>query len=100
MIAGLTAFANKEDHSKPKIDIIGLGGGVLPMSLHLYFNVDLSVVELDPVIAQVAKEWFSIDASIPVHIGDGVQYIKDQSNKVMIFKRNDLPDDLDTGNEG
>lgn len=57
--------------------VIGLGGGALPMALHHFFpTVKLQVVELDSVVATVASRWFGFkpDASLSVHIGDGLEF--------------------------
>lgn len=82
-ITGLLAIPSKDDGSIGQTLLIGLGGGALPMFLVAHFDLDLCVVELDPVVVQVAKDWFNMDASILVRIQDGVQYVMDQAQQVI-----------------
>ncbi|KAH7683107.1 Endothelin-converting enzyme 1 protein [Dioscorea alata] len=67
---------------KVKTVIIGLGAGLLPMFLHgcLPF-LDIEVVELDPVIFDLAKDCFGFveDKELKVHIGDGIKFIQDSN---------------------
>lgn len=60
--------------------VIGLGAGLLPMFLHGCFPfLDIEVVELDPLILDVARDYFGFteDPLLKVHIGDGLKYIHD-----------------------
>ncbi|MQL76491.1 hypothetical protein Taro_008871 [Colocasia esculenta] len=63
--------------------IVGLGAGLLPMSLHgcLPF-LDIEVVELDAVILDLAKNYFGFiaDGNLKVHIADGIQFIQGASS--------------------
>uniref|UniRef100_A0A1D1Y6U2 Methyltransferase-like protein 13 n=1 Tax=Anthurium amnicola TaxID=1678845 RepID=A0A1D1Y6U2_9ARAE len=58
--------------------VVGLGAGLLPMCLRgcLPF-LDIEVVELDPVILDLAKSYFGFteDEKLKVHIADGIQFI-------------------------
>lgn len=38
--------------------VIGLGGGSLPAFLHEAFNVDVTTIELDAVILDMARQFF------------------------------------------
>lgn len=58
--------------------LVGLGGGALAQFLRDFVpNVTVEVVELDPVVLEVAKEWFSFrpDDRLTVTIGDGLERI-------------------------
>ena len=60
--------------------VIGLGGGALPTFLTNHFDVwDLTTVELDPVIVDLAQQYFGF---VPrehnrVVVGDGIQFVND-----------------------
>lgn len=82
MVSGL-AFLNSEKCGL-KILQIGLGGGSLAMYLFQHVkNVKLDVVELDPAVAAVAKEWFGIvtDERFVIHIADGISFIQEAASK-------------------
>lgn len=58
--------------------LVGLGGGGLPQFLRDFVpNVTVEVVELDPVVMEVAKEWFGFrpDDRLTVTLGDGLERI-------------------------
>ncbi|XP_073333206.1 eEF1A lysine and N-terminal methyltransferase isoform X2 [Pagrus major] len=58
--------------------LVGLGGGGLPQFLRDFVpNVIVEVVELDPVVMEVAKEWFGFrpDDRLTVTLGDGLERI-------------------------
>lgn len=58
--------------------VIGLGGGGLPQFLRDFVpGVSVEVVELDPVVLDVAKEWFHFrpDDHLTVTLGDGLERI-------------------------
>uniref|UniRef100_A0A3Q2YKM5 eEF1A lysine and N-terminal methyltransferase n=1 Tax=Hippocampus comes TaxID=109280 RepID=A0A3Q2YKM5_HIPCM len=58
--------------------VIGLGGGGLPQFLRDFVpGVSVEVVELDPVVLEVAKEWFHFrpDDHLTVTLGDGLERI-------------------------
>ncbi|KAL6580731.1 hypothetical protein OROMI_006654 [Orobanche minor] len=63
--------------------VIGLGAGLLPtfMNNHLPF-LNIEVVELDPLILEVAKEYFDFkeDERLKVHITDEVKFVKEKSD--------------------
>ncbi|XP_040379702.1 eEF1A lysine and N-terminal methyltransferase [Oryza brachyantha] len=66
--------------TKVSTTVIGLGAGSLPMFLRgcLPF-LDIQVVELDPVVEELAKKYFefSTDEQLQVHLGDGIKFIGD-----------------------
>ncbi|CAA6659906.1 unnamed protein product [Spirodela intermedia] len=68
-----------------KTAIVGLGAGLLPMYLHgcmPFLDMELlgcaAVVELDPVVLDVARTYFDFteDDNLKVRITDGIQYIQ------------------------
>lgn len=66
--------------TKLKLLIIGLGGGNLPMFLHMHFKqVHMDVVELDSAVVDVAKKWFGLqtDDRLKVYTDDGIRFIKE-----------------------
>ena len=62
-----------------RIMIVGLGGGTMPMFLrHYYPNATIDVVDIDPDVVQVAKEYFGFreDASLHAYVGDGRKFVE------------------------
>uniref|UniRef100_A0A0E0KPL6 Methyltransferase type 11 domain-containing protein n=1 Tax=Oryza punctata TaxID=4537 RepID=A0A0E0KPL6_ORYPU len=85
IISGLSLIASALDSAavagtKVSTTVIGLGAGTLPMFLRgcLPF-LDIKVVELDPLVEEVAKKYFgfSTDEQLQVHLGDGIKFIDD-----------------------
>ncbi len=61
--------------------VLGLGGGVIPRDMRHYFpDMAIDVVDIDPEIPHVAKEFFgfSEDEKLKVHVDDGRMFIKKQ----------------------
>ncbi|MED6231467.1 eEF1A lysine and N-terminal methyltransferase [Ataeniobius toweri] len=81
MVAGLSMLGvgtpqNKDD--PVSVLLVGLGGGGLPQFLRDFVpNATVEVVELDPVVLEVAKEWFGFrpDGRLTVTLGDGLERI-------------------------
>ncbi|MED6287130.1 eEF1A lysine and N-terminal methyltransferase [Characodon lateralis] len=81
MVAGLSMLGvgtpqNKDD--PVSVLLVGLGGGGLPQFLRDFVpNATVEVVELDPVVLEVAKEWFGFrpDDRLTVTLGDGLERI-------------------------
>ncbi|XP_062109754.1 uncharacterized protein LOC133821532 [Humulus lupulus] len=66
-----------------KAVVIGLGAGLLLMFLHgcmLFLHIE--VVELDPVVLDLAKGYFGFteEDHLQVHIADGIQFIRDSKS--------------------
>ncbi|XP_020571393.1 methyltransferase-like protein 13 isoform X2 [Phalaenopsis equestris] len=62
-----------------KVIVVGLGAGLFPTFLHICLPIlDIEVVELDPVVLELAKNYFGFkeDAQLKVHIGDGIKFIQ------------------------
>jgi len=59
--------------------LIGLGGGSLPKGMLANFpNARMDVAEIDPVVVDVAREYFAMrdDPRLKVHVGDGRVFVK------------------------
>ncbi|KAF8402117.1 hypothetical protein HHK36_013069 [Tetracentron sinense] len=68
-----------------KTVVIGLGAGILPMFLCGCMPfLDIEVVELDPMILDVARNYFGFteDKQLKVHIADGIQFVREVANIV------------------
>ncbi|KAL8051466.1 hypothetical protein ABFX02_06G150100 [Erythranthe guttata] len=88
VIAGLQLFSA---HSKTttkagglvKTVIIGLGTGILPMFMKNHIpSLKIEVVELDPVVLNVASEYFGFieDERLKVHISDAIEFVRERAN--------------------
>lgn len=81
MIAGLLSIKSSRKLTNL---IIGLGGGGLLNFIHRYLKEEsMTVLEIDPVIVQVAKEHFGLiddPARLEVVVDDGLKYLKDVGN--------------------
>uniref|UniRef100_A0A3Q2NMZ0 eEF1A lysine and N-terminal methyltransferase n=1 Tax=Fundulus heteroclitus TaxID=8078 RepID=A0A3Q2NMZ0_FUNHE len=81
MVAGLSMLGvgTQQDKDVPvSVLLVGLGGGGLPQFLRDFVpNATVEVVELDPVVLEVAKEWFGFrpDERLSVTLGDGLERI-------------------------
>ncbi|REJ86056.1 MAG: hypothetical protein DWQ36_15000 [Acidobacteria bacterium] len=59
--------------------VVGLGGGSIPMYLHQVLPAaQIDVAELDPLVVQVADEWFGLreDERLRIRVGDGREWIE------------------------
>jgi spermidine synthase len=71
-----------------RILIVGLGGACLQRYMHdLLSDTVIESAELDPVVLEVAREYFHFteDARQKVHIGDGREYIEKSQEKYDII---------------
>ena len=62
-----------------RIMIVGLGGGTMPMFLrHYYPNATIDVVDIDPDVVKVAREYFGFreDANLRAYVGDGRKFVE------------------------
>lgn len=75
-----TMFANYLFNPTPtRVMIVGLGGGAMVKFIEHYdSDLFVDVVEIDPVIVQIADEYFGVRNSEQVHIttGDGFAYLE------------------------
>lgn len=63
-----------------RILFVGLGGGAMPRyTHHVLPEASIDVVEIDPLIVDVAQRWFGFrpDARLRVHTADGRAFIED-----------------------
>eukprot|EP00288_Rhodomonas_lens_P015515 CAMPEP_0177708198 /NCGR_PEP_ID=MMETSP0484_2-20121128/10153_1 /TAXON_ID=354590 /ORGANISM="Rhodomonas lens, Strain RHODO" /LENGTH=362 /DNA_ID=CAMNT_0019219755 /DNA_START=145 /DNA_END=1233 /DNA_ORIENTATION=+ len=90
------AFSVRE---KLEVLIIGLAGGMLPRFLRFNFpNTSVDCVELDPVVVDVAREYFGFepDEKLHVHVADGVEFIEkapEDSYDIVIIDANAVEED-------
>lgn len=80
MVAGIAALASALQReaapTKQSVCVIGLGGGgLLNFLQHVLRNIDVTVVELDPLVVQVAEKYFGFvqDEYMRVVVGDGLE---------------------------
>ena len=75
-------LSKRQPNEVLKVLLIGLGGGGLAMFLAKQFYVDVTVIELDPVVEGLAKEYFGFCETDMLRslVGDGLKYVKDYSS--------------------
>jgi spermidine synthase len=57
------------NHDIKRVLMVGLGGGSTPRAYqHYYTNVMVDVVEIDPVVVEVAKKYFHVEATNNLNI--------------------------------
>jgi spermidine synthase len=59
--------------------MVGLGGGTFTSMVHrLRPDIHIDVAEINPVVAQIARDYFGVhtDERYRIHIGDGSQFIQ------------------------
>lgn len=78
MVAGIAFVMPKVTEEPATALMIGLGGGTLPLFLFTKFpQLKLTVVELDPEVVAVAKEWFlPKDCSMDIVVEDGLKTLE------------------------
>lgn len=84
--------------------VIGLGGGAFPAFVRAGFpEVYIDAVEIDPVVAQVAVEYFDVieDESSQIHIADAVEFVREEREPydyifLDAYDADQLPDALTT----
>jgi spermidine synthase len=62
-----------------RVLVVGLGGGTIPSLLHKHYpQMMIDVVDIDPGVVAVAREFFGFraDASLHVYVDDGRRYIE------------------------
>ncbi|EYC18124.1 hypothetical protein Y032_0028g1688 [Ancylostoma ceylanicum] len=77
LVSSLTL--DSPDNGKTVLEI-GLGGGSFDMNLHKWKpNVNISVVELDSTVADIAKKWFGVEEVKNRHtiVQDGLVYLQE-----------------------
>ena len=77
----MLVYALKPDIKKALF--IGLGGGSLPQDMHRVTNANITAVELDPEMVNVAKRFFNFseDERMRAEVGDGRIFLKNSNEK-------------------
>jgi len=71
------------NHDIKSVLMEGLGGGSTPRAYqHYYTNVMVDVVEIDPVVVEVAKKYFHVGETnnLKIHISDGRVFLHQTTN--------------------
>lgn len=75
----LASVVDRRNHDGTCL-VIGLGGGSLPMIFQKYYpSLSMTIVEIDEVVYDVAKEYFSLSLNPALHtvvIEEGVSFIQ------------------------
>ncbi|OJH35647.1 hypothetical protein BON30_36885 [Cystobacter ferrugineus] len=70
---------------RSRILVVGLGGGSFPMLLHrlLPRRARLDVVEINPVVVDVARRFFGVreDHRLLIHVDDGSRFVTRQGSR-------------------
>jgi spermidine synthase len=72
------------NHDIKRVLLEGLGGGSTPRAYqHYYTNVMMDVVEIDPVVVEVAKKYFSLQETpkLRIHTNDGRVFLRQTTNR-------------------
>lgn len=67
-----------------RVLLIGLGGGTAPRQFSQYYpDVTMDVVDVDPLVADVARRYFAVktDERLRIHIADGRTFLKRTSDR-------------------
>lgn len=59
--------------------VIGLGGGSIPMALQRWFpDARIDVIELDPVVVDVARRWFGVEENdrLRIEVAEGRSFVE------------------------
>jgi spermidine synthase len=71
------------NHDIKRVLMEGLGGGSTPRAYqHYYTNVMVDVVEIDPVVVEVAKKYFTVTETpkLIIHTNDGRVFLRQTTN--------------------
>jgi len=71
------------NHDIKHVLMEGLGGGSTPRAYqHYYTNVMVDMVEIDPVVVEVAKKYFNVEETnnFKIHINDGRVFLRQTTN--------------------
>ncbi|KAG0456449.1 hypothetical protein HPP92_024237 [Vanilla planifolia] len=99
-----TALGNAVSlQGKVNVTVVGLGAGLFPMFLHQSLPfLDIEVIELDPVVVVVARDYFGFkeDQRLKVHIGDGIKFIRskvaESSSKAIAYHEKNSSTDTES----
>ena len=71
------------NHDIKRVLMVGLGGGSTQRAYqHYYTNVMVDAVEIDPVVVEVAKKYFTVEETpqLKIHINDGRVFLRQTTN--------------------
>ncbi len=70
-------------YRRPKILVIGMGGGTIPMQFKTLFGskMDLEVVDIDKTVMALAKKHFLKGKNIKTIVEDGARYVSKKENE-------------------
>ena len=71
------------NHDIKRVLMVGLGGGSTQRAYqHYYTNVMVDTVEIDPVVVEVAKKYFTVTETpkLKIHINDGRVFLRQTTN--------------------
>jgi spermidine synthase len=71
------------NHDIRRVLMVGLGGGSTQRAYqHYYTNTMVSTVEIDPVVVEVAKKYFSVQETprLKIHTNDGRVFLRQTTN--------------------
>ncbi|KHJ77588.1 hypothetical protein OESDEN_22792 [Oesophagostomum dentatum] len=66
--------------SEARVLVLGMGGGFMNSFLHHNFpQMNITAVEIEPKMAEIAKKWFDLklDRRHHLHIGDAMEFVRD-----------------------
>ncbi|XP_072016600.1 eEF1A lysine and N-terminal methyltransferase-like [Amphiura filiformis] len=100
-VVGMATIPQFQSLLEKRLDmlIIGLGGGIIPMFIYTHFpKVYLDVVDIDPAIVDVAKNWFGCveDERMTLHAEDGIKFIADKAKQDTGHRYHDVIFDIDS----
>lgn len=65
--------------ASPRILVLGLGGGCLPSFLKASLpHADITAVDIDATIVEIAQKYFKLPKDVEVVVEDGVQFVERQ----------------------
>jgi spermidine synthase len=71
------------NHDIKRVLMVGLGGGSTQRAYqHYYTNVMVDTAEIDPVVVEVAKKYFTVQETprLKIHINDGRVFLRQTTN--------------------
>lgn len=70
-------------YKRPKVLVIGMGGGTIPMQLKTLFGskMDLEVIDINENVMSLAKKYFLNGENIKTLVGDGARYVSRKENE-------------------
>lgn len=85
---GVVSVPLPDSIKNPRVLMLGLGGGTIPkLFAQKYPESHIVSIELDPIIAQIAKDYFQIDQfpQIEVIIADANRWLEENAKKYLQY---------------